>query len=496
MNRNFDTDNFERLLKEKADEFNMYPSKRVWYSIYNNIHPGKRWPSIATSIALISILLLIGFLNTNHNDTSFDFTINKTAGLIKHSPVSLNHPFLYRFITSLPGKNNSTNATDIIVSLKQTIPLISTNTHSLLLPSTPIVNIHPTKNIITGTQKTFFDFAFLKTKINTSLLPDNYFPIPAIEAKNKFLPKREFIPETELVLSKLNQSLVTKTPSIDESTLRENNIFSIAAQSNKKEHTHILHLTTTDKGWIENYALYNRPEPKKWAGKLSRQLYLTPSIVFRDLTDVAVTNTTDVNKTVTQKPSVGIEIGAGIVYTIFKSVKLKTSLQLNATRYNTEAYENAHPVASSIGFMPDASMPSYQEVRATPFSNYFGISPVKLHNETFQISLPVGIDFKLAGTDNLQWWVGGTIQPTYVIGGKSYLLSADNRYFIKASDLLNRWNLNAGFETYFSYKTNGYTIQVGPQFRKQLFTTNTNKYTIHERLNNYGIKVGISKLIK
>ena len=69
MDRNLDIDNFELLLKERSDEFKMYPTKRIWHSIYNNIHPGRKWPSIAMSITLIAILLysLISQLNCNNS---------------------------------------------------------------------------------------------------------------------------------------------------------------------------------------------------------------------------------------------------------------------------------------------------------------------------------------------------------------------------------------------------------------------------------------------
>ena len=53
------SDNFERMLREKADEFKMYPSARVWHSIYNNMHPSRRWPSFTMSIVLIAMLLCI-----------------------------------------------------------------------------------------------------------------------------------------------------------------------------------------------------------------------------------------------------------------------------------------------------------------------------------------------------------------------------------------------------------------------------------------------------
>ena len=58
MDRKFHTDDFERLLKEMSDEFKMYPSKRIWNSIYNNIHPQRNWPSVGMSISLIFTLIL------------------------------------------------------------------------------------------------------------------------------------------------------------------------------------------------------------------------------------------------------------------------------------------------------------------------------------------------------------------------------------------------------------------------------------------------------
>ena len=70
MERKFYTDNLEQLLKEKSDEFRMYPSKRVWHSIYNDLHPGRKWPSVAVSLILIIALLVVGYWNNNSADTS------------------------------------------------------------------------------------------------------------------------------------------------------------------------------------------------------------------------------------------------------------------------------------------------------------------------------------------------------------------------------------------------------------------------------------------
>src|SRR5436190_10887165 len=69
MDRNFHTDDFEQLLREKSNEFRMYPSKRIWHSVYNNIHPGRKWPSVAMSILLITALFLVGYLNTKNTNS-------------------------------------------------------------------------------------------------------------------------------------------------------------------------------------------------------------------------------------------------------------------------------------------------------------------------------------------------------------------------------------------------------------------------------------------
>src|ERR1017187_5399249 len=66
MERRFSMIDFEQSLKEHADEFKMIPSKRVWHGIYNDMHPGRRWPSVTMSLLLIFTLVFIGYLNT-HN---------------------------------------------------------------------------------------------------------------------------------------------------------------------------------------------------------------------------------------------------------------------------------------------------------------------------------------------------------------------------------------------------------------------------------------------
>ncbi|HUZ57690.1 MAG TPA: hypothetical protein VMU83_02805 [Hanamia sp.] len=65
MERRFDMSDFEQSLKDHADQFILFPSKRVWNGIYNNLHPGSRWPSISVAIVLLSTLIILGNLNNS-----------------------------------------------------------------------------------------------------------------------------------------------------------------------------------------------------------------------------------------------------------------------------------------------------------------------------------------------------------------------------------------------------------------------------------------------
>jgi len=552
MDRNLDINNFERLLKDRSEEFKMYPTKRVWHSIYNNIHPGRKWPSIAMCIVLISILLLVGFLNTNNIETNLMYNASlkpsrQTVSLEKIIPSIYN---LFSLNTSLhnlntvnkPEKGFKTNST----YTNNTAILITPTKDNLFTSKTSNITArkNASSNLIVATntsakvnnsQNKNGDHVHLNSN-SSSLISHNLASSKSIVTANPSQNYKNLIPisaqfnEINEVVKVQNKSDKSEKNILSNDVLATDNLSeenlavlvndetlsltkSNALSLLKKDIINIttnkklikaftkkdsllsapLKLSDEDKDWVENYALYNKSAPKKWAGKLGLQFYITPSVVYRTLKNI-IPGSKDINNYVSQHPSIGFEVGGGIIYPFFKGVKIKTGLQVNFTRYNVDAYQNSHPIVTTTTMVEDGKF--YQDSKTTPFSNLEGITPAKLHNDTYQLSIPIGLDFKIAGNDELQWNIGATIQPSYVFGGTSYLISTDKRNLIAETSLINRFNLNAGFETFISYKVNGYTLQLGPQFRKQLFTTNTKEYTIQEKLYNYGIKFGITKIIK
>src|SRR5688572_6485856 len=55
MERNFYTDDFEELLKEKADQYKMYPSDKVWNGIQNSLHSKRKWYWIGFALLLSGV---------------------------------------------------------------------------------------------------------------------------------------------------------------------------------------------------------------------------------------------------------------------------------------------------------------------------------------------------------------------------------------------------------------------------------------------------------
>jgi hypothetical protein len=420
MDRNFYTDSFERLLKEKSDEFRMYPVRKVWHSIYNNLYPGRRYPSAIMSITIITVLGLISFLNGKNLKTSAE--IFKPESSIKNffanSPsVSMIHKTPLSFI-NVSNKNNflAIFKKDLYDNLNETITYSTKN--KLFLEQRPIV--HHTLNLLQPNNNNIISTVFTSSNNNNN-------KVTAANLKQNN-----------------NESSVKESASI-ENTLRD------------------------------HYSVNNDNFSKKWADKLVWQVYASPYVAYGE-SYVPKTNSIqgqDNSNSSFDNSSIGLEAGTAMQYSLSGLIKLKAGVQFNYASYNMEAYQNEFS------------------------SEMSGISPVTLHNEMYQFSLPVGVEFKLLQKNNLQWNAGATIQPSFIAGGNTYLLSTDTHNFIDEPSILNKWNFNAGFETFITYKVNDLTWQFGPQVRYQFASAYGKAYTpVNEKLANFGVKIGISKVLR
>src|SRR6478609_11197000 len=52
MERRLHNDEFEDLLREKSDQFRMYPSDKVWKEINRSMHPRRKWYWLGMALLL------------------------------------------------------------------------------------------------------------------------------------------------------------------------------------------------------------------------------------------------------------------------------------------------------------------------------------------------------------------------------------------------------------------------------------------------------------
>lgn len=230
---------------------------------------------------------------------------------------------------------------------------------------------------------------------------------------------------------------------------------------------------------IESVTNSYKPKTKK----LSWQVYFTPTVSYRRLSD----NT--INSITVHKPAFGFQLGTTAKYAVSKKTKLRAGLQFNMSGYEIRTNDSYAQLATIR--LVDRNGVDYV-TRITKYNNYSGYQPNWLQNLYVQLSAPIGIEVKLAGDSKMQFGVASTVQPTYVLGDNGYVISEDYKNYIEMPDLVRRWNVNTSLETYVGYSTGHVNWQIGPQVRYQIMSSYLKKYPIKENLFDFGLRVGMS----
>jgi hypothetical protein len=503
MENNFYNDQFEQFLKESVDDFRMYPSKRVWNSLYNNLHPDRKWPSLATCLLIILTLTLFGVSNKQVvNTVATSGTSGVTESGISHKN---NLATLINSKTS-PASEISVKNTSVSETKKGT-----GNTKT-------IRGNYVRNNSIQGEQASKEKNNIIQSLVSRSSIPGN-----RDESMTNAADKVDLITST-LTGNNTNAepsyvSIIDKNENrvsaMNESSLRSTfNQYELipgksitAGQKISKPFVRKKLLDVAEKEWIEDFAFHNKPK-NKFKGRLAYEWYITPSIGYRNLKkntgiktpSTALSNPPGItgrseNYTIQHDPSWNLEAGGVFLLSVSKSFRLKAGLQLNYTRYTVHGAKMGHPGYSTL-LLNNPSTGGVELVsRSSKVANIpEGTKGSKLNSSTYQVSIPIGADLKLAEINRFKWYAGATVQPGYVLAGNPYLISADMKNYIYDISLLRKWNVNTSFETFVTMNLKKNTVlSVGPQFRYQLFSTYTKRYTYDEKLYNLGMKVGFTR---
>ncbi|MBC8032877.1 MAG: hypothetical protein H7Y03_01935 [Chitinophagaceae bacterium] len=453
MERNFyDDDDFEDFLKQKADQYNLYPSDRVWDTIYRSLHARRKWYAATGALLLLTTMV---FISLEIVSTGYQ----KAAMNIVNDSVSNAHSLL---ASSVTGKDISGG------SISATSPSASADANSTKTNDSKKESSDESDNelprLISNPPFAGNSLADTKEKDNRSASGKLYMPMeaPLLELNN-IAGKQDKEEEEE------------KEKKLEINWLQDRAALRLSPFKNKRYHL---------------------------------QFYISPGASYRRLNNYRDTKATNnisplsgdpinVDGIVDHQPAFGLEAGSAVLYDISDRFILKGGIQLNFVRYNISAYKSAREMTAIT--LSSATGSSSQQQTITSYSsirNLGGRFPQELQNQYLQLSLPIGAEFRVLGNKRFQFNVAGTLQPTYLLYNNTYLLTSDYGNYTKQPDLVRKWNVNAAMEAYISYSFGGLRWQAGPQFRYQLLSTYTDRYPIREYLMEYGLKIGVTKTLK
>ena len=433
MERNFNNE-FERFLKENADQYRLYPSSKVWNGIDTALHTRRKWFGLGIVLLLLTGSLVTLLITNSSKQTVI--SVNKT-------PVD----------TRQPATNLTAEAGDKRVS------------------TTPLTN---DRRAISSRQSQKLAILAPSFQANSVLITEDNFYNPANTLQSNEVAITDEATDQDFFYTRSAQQTFTK-PKLNENPL-DLSIESV----------------------LNSFQKRNR--------RLSFQFSFTPTISYRKLsanksflrTAALQANSQptypvlyDINSAVTHKPDMGLELGWTAKYAVSKNFKVRSGIQININRYDIKSFNYPSEVTTiALKREGGSGIDSFRTVSS--HRNFNGYSSDWLQNFYFQVSLPVGVEVNLIGDDRVQFGIAGTIQPTYILGDRAYLLSTDYKNYAQVPWLIRRWNANAAFETFVSYSTGRMNWQVGPQMRYQLLSSFIDKYPVKENLFDFGLKVGVS----
>ena len=466
MERQFNNGDFEKLLRDNANQYRMYPSEKVWKGIHSALHTRRRWYGLTAAIMFLltsSIVSIIIYNNKTGKNNSVEQKNNSIQNSNQQQVLATAAKETKTFTPAINEIKPANRTTANLAELYSNGPFLNipadNNMQSDLSLNNNLSNIidQGAINPIISNKNETIDYISLYTDLN--LFKQNTLVKPEDDVLNDILPYEKNI---------------TGQSSVDENTEKKiNDAISALASEN-------ILLPKTSK------------QPK-----VTAQVYFTPTVSYRKLTENKKAYTggfyvpaLDLKNVVKHKPAMGLEFGIEGKYRVNKKFSIKTGLQFNINRYDIRAYSHPTEIAtvalsSGYGVVDSLSTLSY-------YRNFGGSSPNSnwLENFYFQVAAPVGVEIIISDNKNIQWGVSGTLQPTYVIGDRAYVISSDYKNYAKFPDLMRRWNISTGVGTFVSYSTGRIKWQVGPQLRYQHLSSFVSALTVKEKLYAIGLKVG------
>ncbi len=513
MERRFDMSDFEQSLKDHADQFKMIPSRRIWNGIYNNLHPGSKWPSITVAIVFLITLVTIGSLNNspghsdhlaNANAKSLNSTssVNNTLG--QNEPqagevfADQNTGRINSSKIDLKNGNSSNNTTKDKIDSKNIIPSGKISSSSLSIvknnsgekgKSELNTRNQLASNRVSAEGENFNVLPFANAAVNEQI---NEIPVFAQQQEPEANLQRGILQQSELYKNDLTipvsyQIFASPPPESLYLTTRSRN----KAKTDFKDEN-VLNQNTS----VDAFKLH-----KKRNNKIEWTFYVNPTIstVSINRKTIQPSDNTSSLVVLSNQPSFklvhntrfGVETGAEMSLKIAKKFKFITGLNLSYSGYNNVS-NLVHPTFATLT-LNDKKGGTYSKNYITHYGNGQSQDHINLINYNIQASIPLGVQYNLWGNEKIHVDISSLLEPSVVLRDDAYLVSSDGRYYVNDPMLVRRTNLDGLFGSYITLIGKKIKWHLGPDFRYQLFSTYKNIYPTKEHLINYGIRIGISK---
>ena len=248
----------------------------------------------------------------------------------------------------------------------------------------------------------------------------------------------------------------------------------------------------------------NSYQRQKHSPRFRWQLHFTPTVSYRSLKEdqkfiaqarmnlsaAPLAATTELSNVINHRPDLGMQLGLLGTYPLGKRLDLIAGLQFNVSKYDIKAFNYPTEVAT-IALVNAWGGPTAVTTVTSFRSNGFMNKASWLRNYYYSLSVPVGLEWRILGKKQNHWGFSTTVQPTYMVGNRSYIISMDYQNYAEVPYLINKWNLNVGLETYAKFSMGNTDFRVGPQVRYQLFSSFKKGYPVSEHLYDFGVKLGI-----
>jgi hypothetical protein len=431
MHEENDRGQFEFFLQDSLKDFRMVPASQVWRSLYNNLHPSRRWPAFSTMVLFICCL---SFFDRNHQSIPIEGStfLNKTNS-IHHS-------------SSIPDE-------PAIAGIDQEQKTTEHNQAARLFNEQGYKKKHwrfiePSDNLPSEQSKyeesnILMTFAWIDPRRNHMEDLSINHPSPVFKSIKRVQPDSIEHPLKSIAEHKTN---------------KKDNKFSIAYTfAPSVGYRHLRQVSTTTDQFPVNASF------------------------GVDLSDFY------------QKPAMNMEVGVSLQYKLHNKISLIGGLQLNYMGYRIEATEWEQPIQTELEYV-DPNTGEIRLLSATSTLAKVTKGDKIRRNYSVDLSIPIGLSLAVVDEKKWQCRIQGTLQPGLKLSDKTALISANQSSYIYEPRMINEWSLHAGLAALVVLPVDdNLHFSFGPSVRYQLSRQFQSSYVYRENRYNTGMTISLLK---